>query len=98
MVELDFGINECANKVSFTRYTFKVFILMSEELINSKQLKQNKVRFNWQDPLLLESLLTEEERMIRDSAHQYCQEKLMPRILSANRHEHFDVNIMKELR
>jgi glutaryl-CoA dehydrogenase len=97
MVELDFGINECANKVSFTRYTFKVFILMSEELINSKQLKQNKVRFNWQDPLLLESLLTEEERMIRDSAHQYCQEKLMPRILLANRHERFDVGIMKEL-
>ena len=33
--------------------------------------------FNWQDPLLLDSLLSEEERMIRDSAHQYCQEKLM---------------------
>jgi glutaryl-CoA dehydrogenase len=53
--------------------------------------------FNWQDPLLLESLLSEEERMIRDSAHQYCQKKLMPRILKANRDEVFDVNIMKEL-
>jgi len=53
--------------------------------------------FNWQDPLLLESLLSEEERMIRESAHQYCQEKLMPRILKANRDEVFDVNIMKEL-
>lgn len=53
--------------------------------------------FNWQDPLSLDSLLTEEERMIRDSAHQYCQEKLMPRILEANRHEKFDVEIMKEL-
>ncbi len=52
--------------------------------------------FNWQDPLLLESLLSEEERMIRDSAHQYCQEKLMPRILKANRDEVFDANIMKE--
>jgi len=56
----------------------------------------SKPRFNWQDPLLLESLLTEEERLVRDSAHQYCQEKLMPRILLANRNEEFDVNIMKE--
>jgi glutaryl-CoA dehydrogenase len=53
--------------------------------------------FNWQDPLLLDSLLSEEERMIRDSAHQYCQDNLMPRILEANRNEIFDVNIMKEL-
>jgi glutaryl-CoA dehydrogenase len=53
--------------------------------------------FNWQDPLLLDSLLSEEERMIRDSAHQYCQDNLMPRILEANRNEIFDVSIMKEL-
>ncbi len=58
---------------------------------------QNRTAFNWQDPLFLDSLLTEEERMIRDSAHQYCQDKLMPRVLEANRHEHFDVQIMKEL-
>ena len=56
-----------------------------------------KPTFNWEDPLLLDSLLSEEERMIRDSAHQYCQDKLMPRVLEANRHEHFDVEIMKEL-
>ncbi len=59
--------------------------------------KQNRPAFNWQDPLLLDSLLSEEERMIRDSAHQYCQEKLMPRVLEANRNEVFDVEIMKEL-
>ncbi|MGB1198887.1 MAG: acyl-CoA dehydrogenase [Thalassotalea sp.] len=53
--------------------------------------------FNWQDPLLLDSLLSEDERMVRDSAHQYCQEKLMPRVLEANRNEVFDVEIMKEL-
>ncbi len=53
--------------------------------------------FNWQDPLLLESLLTEDERMIRDTAHQYCQDKLMTRVLDANRHEEFDPAIMKEL-
>jgi len=57
----------------------------------------SKPTFNWQDPLLLDSLLSEEERMIRDSAHQYCQEKLMPRVLEANRNEVFDVEIMKEL-
>jgi len=70
---------------------------MSEEIANSGKLKQSKACFNWQDPLMLESLLSEEERMIRDSAHQYCQEKLMPRVLQANRHEKFDVEIMKEL-
>ena len=64
---------------------------------HSSQTKlAKKVAFNWQDPLLLDSLLSEEERLIRDSAHQYCQEKLMPRILMANRDEHFDVDIMKE--
>ncbi|WNC67755.1 acyl-CoA dehydrogenase [Thalassotalea nanhaiensis] len=57
----------------------------------------NRPTFNWQDPLLLDSLLSEEERLIRDAAHQYCQDKLMPRILEANRHEKFDVEIMKEL-
>ena len=57
----------------------------------------NKPQFNWQDPLLLDSLLSEEERIIRDSAYQYCQEQLMPRVLQANRDEHFDPKIMQEL-
>lgn len=52
--------------------------------------------FTWEDPLLLEEVLTEEERMIRDSARQFCQERLMPRILEANRHERFDREIMNE--
>lgn len=46
-----------------------------------------KVPFNWRDALDLEGQLTEEEIMIRDSIHDYCQEKLMPRVLMANRHE-----------
>ena len=53
--------------------------------------------FNWQDPMLLDNQLTEEERMIRDTAYNYCQEKLLPRVLEANRHEHFDREIMREL-
>lgn len=60
-------------------------------------MSTSKPHFNWQDPLLIDSLLSEEERMIRDSAHQYCQEKLQPRVLLANRNETFDPEIMKEL-
>ncbi len=59
--------------------------------------KSHRPEFDWQDPLLLEELLTDEERMIRDSARDYCQSKLMPRILEANRHEKFDPAIMREM-
>ncbi|AUD78789.1 acyl-CoA dehydrogenase [Kangiella profundi] len=52
---------------------------------------------HWDDILLLDEQLTEEERMIRDAARDYCQEKLMPRVLEANRHEIFDREIMNEL-
>lgn len=54
-------------------------------------------RFDWKDPLLLESQLTEDERMIRDAAHDYCQSKLMTRVLEANRHEVFHREIMTEM-
>jgi glutaryl-CoA dehydrogenase len=57
----------------------------------------DKAAFDWADPLLLEEALTEEERMVRDSARTYCQEKLMPRVLAANRHERFDREIMNEM-
>ncbi len=53
--------------------------------------------FKWDDALMLEGQLTEEERAIRDAAHDYCQEKLFPRVLMANRHEKFDREIMNEL-
>lgn len=56
-----------------------------------------KPTFQWDDPLLLEAQLTEEERMVRDSARAYCQEKLMPRILEAHRHEKFDREILGEM-
>ena len=54
-------------------------------------------RFDWTDPLLLDEALNEDERMVRDSANAYCQEKLFPRVLEANRHEHFDREIMNEM-
>ncbi|MGK2285660.1 acyl-CoA dehydrogenase [Pedomonas sp. V897] len=53
-------------------------------------------KFRWEDPLLLEESLTEEERMIRDAARAYCQEKLMPRVLEGNRHERFFPEMMTE--
>src|SRR6516225_6252078 len=57
----------------------------------------DEIAFDWADPLLLEEALTEEERMVRDSARAYCQEKLLPRVLEANRNEHFDPEIMNEM-
>ena len=53
--------------------------------------------FDWQDPFQFSNLLTEDERMIRDTAHAYCQDKLMSRVLLANRNEHFHREIMNEL-
>ncbi|KPD23162.1 acyl-CoA dehydrogenase [Idiomarina zobellii] len=53
--------------------------------------------FNWSDPLNWQNALTDEEKMIQESAHQYAQEKLMPRVLEANRNENFDRDIMSEL-
>src|SRR4029077_19236174 len=53
--------------------------------------------FDWADPLLVDDALSDEERMVRDSAHGYCQEKLFPRVLEANRHERFDREIMTEM-
>ncbi len=51
----------------------------------------------WDDLFLLENQLSEEQRLIRDSARRYCQEKLMPRVLEANRHEIFHTEIMREM-
>ncbi|MBL26423.1 MAG: acyl-CoA dehydrogenase [Rhodospirillaceae bacterium] len=54
-------------------------------------------RFDWTDPFLLDDQLSDEERMIRDTARDYAQEKLLPQVLEANRHERFDRKIMEEL-
>ena len=51
----------------------------------------------WDDILLLDKQLDENERLVRDSAHDYCQAKLAPRILTANRNEHFDREILLEM-
>jgi glutaryl-CoA dehydrogenase len=56
-----------------------------------------KPTFKWDDPLLLEDQLSEEERMVRDSARAYAQGELLPRIVEANRHEKFDRRIINEM-
>ncbi|KAI8604419.1 glutaryl-CoA dehydrogenase [Dissophora ornata] len=55
------------------------------------------VKYDWTDPLNLNSLLTEDEIAVRDVAREYCQEKLMPRITKANRYEQFDREILSEM-
>lgn len=57
----------------------------------------SKPTFKWDDPLLFNDQLTDEERMIHDTARRYCQDKLMPRILEANRQEVFHREIMTEM-
>ena len=54
-------------------------------------------RFDWSDPLVLDLQLSDEERMIRDAARGYAQDKLAPRVISAAREERFDREIMTEL-
>ncbi|WP_133650358.1 acyl-CoA dehydrogenase [Paraburkholderia flava] len=54
-------------------------------------------QFHWEDPLLLDQQLTEEERMVRDAAYAYSQDKLAPRVLDAFRHEKTDAGIFREM-
>lgn len=56
-----------------------------------------KASFSWIDPLLLDQQLTEEERMVRDTAEQFAQSKLAPRVLEAFRHEKTDPAIFREM-
>jgi glutaryl-CoA dehydrogenase len=53
--------------------------------------------FSWEDPFLLDDQLSDDERMVRDSAAAYCQERLLPRVLEANRHERVQREIMIEM-
>ncbi|WP_191254296.1 acyl-CoA dehydrogenase [Kordiimonas sediminis] len=59
--------------------------------------KKGLVPFAWDDPFNLDQQLHEDERLIRDTVHAYAQDRLMPRILEANRHETFDPSIFREM-
>jgi glutaryl-CoA dehydrogenase len=65
-----------------------------EDVMTGRDLKPT---FKWDDPLLLDDQLAEDERMVRDSARAYAQERLMPRILEANRHERFERAVFTEM-
>jgi len=56
-----------------------------------------KSKFNWSDPMDLDAQLTEEERMVRDNAHRFAQDKLMPKVLEGFRHERFEREIMTDM-
>ena len=58
---------------------------------------RTKALFQWDDPFLLDDQLGEDERLVRDSTRAYAREKLLPRIVEANRHERFDREIMHEM-
>jgi glutaryl-CoA dehydrogenase len=60
-------------------------------------IKKPRAQFAWDDPLLLDQQLTQDERMVRDAAHAYCQEKLAPRVLEAFRSEKTDASIFREM-
>ena len=56
----------------------------------NKPGKTPRPKFRWDDPFLLDEQFSEEESLVRDTTRAYAQDKLMPRILEANRHERFD--------
>jgi glutaryl-CoA dehydrogenase len=60
-------------------------------------MAQDKTVFEWSDPLLLEDQLDADEKMVRDAARSYCQERLLPRVIEATRKERFDREIMNEM-
>jgi glutaryl-CoA dehydrogenase len=63
----------------------------------AKAVQIKDAAFKWDDPLDLEGELTEEERMVRDTARDYAQEKLFPRVLAANREGNFNLDILREM-
>jgi glutaryl-CoA dehydrogenase len=65
--------------------------------MNAPEKPKAKAKFVWEDPLLLDHQLTEDERMVRDAARKYCQSKLAPRVLEAFRNEKTDPRIFREM-
>ena len=65
--------------------------------VTPEQARAKPAPQQWEDAFLLETQLTDEERMIRDSAQAYCQDRLLSRVVEANRHEIFDREIMNEM-
>ena len=69
----------------------------NKNIVNLKSSKSAKPKFNWEDPLLLETLFSEEEKLIKSTAHDYAQSKLMPRVEESFLNEKTDKDIFKEM-
>ena len=69
----------------------------SDHANTPEQARAKPAPLNWEDPFLLEEQLTEDERLIRDTARSYADESLATRVIDANRHEKFDRDIMTEM-
>lgn len=72
-------------------------VLGRRALGSMRSMNGSRAAFNWRDPLMLDEQLTDEEAMIQKSANDYCQNKLLPRIVEANRKGKFDRSIMREM-
>lgn len=72
-------------------------VLGRRALGSMRSMNGGRATFNWRDPLMLDEQLTDEEVMIQKSANDYCQNKLLPRIVEANRKGKFDRSIMREM-
>ena len=68
-----------------------------KKIVDLKSNKLVKPEFNWEDPLLLESLFSEEEKLIKSTAHDYAQSKLLSRVEEAFLDEKTDKDIFKEM-
>lgn len=77
--------------------TLRSRVIITELMRGIGVSRAMSAKFNWQDPLNLESQLTNDEIAVRDSFRSYCQTSLMPRITKANREEIFDKAIMEEI-
>ncbi len=75
---------------------FRAFAAPPVSHAGNVMAKQHSARFQWDDPMLVEEQLSDEERMVRDSVRDYCQGRLMPRVIEAHRHEKFDRDILYE--
>ncbi|KAJ5288579.1 hypothetical protein N7478_001609 [Penicillium angulare] len=80
---------------SFLRAAARSF--KADRLPVARRYASSSAVFNWEDPLAASELFTEEELAIQDTARQYCQDKLMPRVLEAYRNEDYDRRILEEM-
>ena len=69
----------------------------AEKIVGKPAVSLKDANFVWEDPLDIESDLTEDERMVRDSARGFAQDDLMPRILTAYREERYDADLFKNM-